>query len=382
MSSAVVTSRRAVAQRDKRVPEFDGLRGVLAWLLVLVHVTICCGWFGPNFNGQSLLSEVAESALNLFFLLSGFAITRLLVVQREPFNRYMWRRVCRIVPPYWVALTAAIALNSWLAANLQRLPSTPDTQGLIMICDIAAARVWIDSALHYTLLHGLAPVPLLPWAPFTFLGAAWSLSLEWQFYCIAPFVLALAVRSRIALTLLILLGAVGLAFADYWMHWFTVAFIGIKGGLILAGALTFFVASRGEKLGVLLVPAYVAAALWGIGSGRAVEALVTSAGWTIVIVAAYSDQLRFASRFLNSAPLQYLGRVSYSTYLFHVPVIIVLQRAIWNLINPADRLQLFGWTLAGAISGTLVVSELSWRFIEHPFLEIGRVRRAGVACRN
>lgn len=363
--------------------EFDGLRGVLAWFVVLVHVTICCGWFGPNFNGHSLLSEVAECALNLYILLSGFAITRLLVVQREPFRRYMWRRTCRIVPPYWVALTAAILLNGWLAANLRRLPSTPDTDGLIMICELGTQRLWIDSALHYTLLHGLAPVPLLPWAPFTFLGAAWSLSLEWQFYCIAPFALLLATKTRFGLAVLVLLAAAGLAFADHWMDWFTVAFLGIKGGLVLAGALTFAAVSRataGEpRMAALLMPAYVAALLWWLGSGRAVEAAVTATGWSLVIVAAFSHHLRPVSAFLNSRPLQYLGRVSYSTYLFHVPIITILQTAIWRFISPADRLQLFVWTISSAAVATLLVSELAWRYIEEPFLRLGKPARAGVA---
>src|SRR3954468_17117018 len=148
-SGAPITAGSRGIRPTDRIPELDGLRGVLAWFVVLVHVTICCGWFGRNLNGKSVLSEVAESALNLYILLSGFAITRLLVVKREPYGQYMWRRACRIVPAYWVALSIAIALNGWLAANLRQLPPTPDTAGLATICDIAASRVWIDSALHY-----------------------------------------------------------------------------------------------------------------------------------------------------------------------------------------------------------------------------------------
>lgn len=369
--------RRAIRPGD-RILELDGLRGVLAWCVVLVHATICCGWFGPKFHGQSLLSELADSTLDLYILLSGFAITRLLLIKREPYRRYMWRRVCRIVPAYWLALSAAIALNGWLAANLRRLPQTPDTIGLIMICDIGPSRVWIDGPLHYTLLHGLAPVPLLPWAPFTFLGIAWSLSLEWQYYCIAPPALAFAIRKRYGLAILIALGAAGLAFADYWTRWFTQAFIGIKGGFILAGALTFVISgqARAGRAHVrrLLLPAGGVALLWWYGSGRGVEAAVTALGWSAVIVAVYSDRLRLVSSFLNSAPLQYLGRVSYSTYLFHVPVITVVQAVIWRWINPATELQLFCWTVGTGAAGTLLVSQLSWRFIERPAQALGRRR--------
>ncbi len=316
--------------------------------------------------------------MDLFIVLSGFAITRLLMVKREPMKIYLMRRACRIIPAYWVALTAAIAVNGWLAENLRQLPQSADTQGLVTICETAASRIWIDGALHYTLLHGLAPVGLLPWAPFTFLGAAWSLSLEWQFYCLAPFALILATTKRFGLAFLVSLGAAGLAFADYWMNWFSIAFIGIKGGFLLAGGLTFTALSRRNQrprsFNALLLPACAAAALWWLGSSRAVEALLTVVGWTAVIIAAYSEHLTAVSTFLKSAPLQYLGRVSYSTYLFHVPIITVMQRAIWNFIVPESRLHLFLWTLLSGIVATVIVSELSWRYIERPFQRLGRKR--------
>ncbi len=126
----------------------------------------------------------------------------------------------------------------------------------------------------------------------------------------------------------------------------------------------------------LLLPCYVAALLWWLGSGRAVEAVLTAAGATAVIAAAFGDRLRPVSNFLNSRVLQYLGRVSYSTYLFHVPLITVLQRGIWKFAAPQTRLQLFVWTLLSGVVATLIVSELSWRYIERPFQRLGR-RSAG-----
>lgn len=361
-----------------RIPELEAFRAVLAWTVVAAHLLICCGWFGPNINGVPLLSQISEAAVDLFIVLSGFAITRLLIVEREPIRSYFVRRACRILPAYWLALTAAIALNGWLAQNLRELLPSTDAQGLAMICDIGASRIWIDAPLHYTLLHGLAPVPLLPWAPFTFLGAAWSLSLEWQFYCLAPFALLFVTRKRFGLAMLVFVSGVGLAFADYWMKGFSIAFIGVKGGFLLAGALTY-VASRRLQPGApsvvsLVLPAVAAAVLWWLGSGRAVEALLTVAGWTIVLVAAFSQRLPAISGFLNSRLLQYLGRNSYSTYLFHVPLITVLQRAIWECVVPESRLELLTWTAVSAVVATLVVSQLSWRYIERPFQKLGRGR--------
>jgi Acyltransferase family len=106
-----------------RIPELDGLRGILAWTVVWTHILICCGWFGPNLRGHSVLNEMAGSAVDVFMPLSGFAITRLLLVERESCSHYLWGRLCRLVPAYWLALAAGMALNGWLGANLRHLRS-------------------------------------------------------------------------------------------------------------------------------------------------------------------------------------------------------------------------------------------------------------------
>ena len=360
----------------ERIPELDGLRGVLAWVIVAVHLMFCSGFRGPQLPGSSVLIEIAEGAVDVFMLLSGFAITRLLLVKREPYRLYLRRRVCRIVPAYWVALALAVSLNGWFAANLRRLPATSDGEALAMICDLAASRFWTDLGLHLFLLHGLAPVQVLPFAPYTFLGVAWSLSLEEQFYALAPLLLGLALASRIGFAGIAAVATVGLGFGGYWTIFMPTAFLPVKLGFFVAGGLTFYAAHRavcGSRWPLyVLAPSCIAAALWAVGSGRILEAAFTAAVWLVVIVAALIQRFGVVSQLLNSAPLQYLGRVSYSTYLFHVPVITIVQTAIWRWINPADQLQLFWWTICGATAGTLLVAHLSWRFIERPFQMIGR----------
>jgi peptidoglycan/LPS O-acetylase OafA/YrhL len=371
-------------ERSERIAELEGLRAVLAWTVVGAHICICSGFFGPVIGGAPVLGQIADAAVDLFLLLSGFAITRLLLVEHEPPGVYALRRACRIVPAYWVALTAAILLNSVLADNLRRLPPSADAQGLVMICELGRARLWIDAPLHYAFLHGLVPAPVLPWASLTLLGVAWSLSLEAQFYAIAPAALRFAQRRPYGLAVLVLIAASGLVFANYWMNWFTAAFIGIKGGLILAGALTFTLsrrAARGGEFGLHLLPVNVAALLWWYGSGRSIEAALAWLGWTAVMIATFSNRFSLVSAFLNSSALQHLGRVSYSTYLFHVPVITVVQAAVWRWINPGHELQLLLWTIAGTTVGTLVVAEVSWRVIERPFQRVGRRRGTVLTAR-
>jgi peptidoglycan/LPS O-acetylase OafA/YrhL len=359
-----------------RIPELDGLRGILAWTVVWTHILICCGWFGPDLGGASVLAELAGSAVDVFMLLSGFAITRLLLVERASWSRYLWGRFCRIVPAYWVALAAGIALNGWLGANLRHLLPAPQAQTFIAVADLGASRPWTDGILHFLLLHGLAPRALLPGEPYTFLGVAWSLSLEWQFYCLAPVAVMVATRMRWGFAILAMLAGAGALFCESIMSVFSNAFLPAKSAFFLVGALGYVQVmqnKRNDRAALWLAGSCgLLAILWRIGSHTPIEWFLPIAVWAFVLAAVRFCRFESFRSFLNSRPLQYLGRVSYSTYLFHGPVITVVQAAIWRWIRPASQTQLFWTTVVPAILGTLIVSELSWRFVERPFQRLGR----------
>lgn len=359
-----------------RVPELEGLRALLAWTVVAVHILISCGWFGPTSNGTPVLAQVAVGAVDLFMLLSGFAITRLIVVQCEPFHHYLWRRACRIVPAYWVALAAAVALNGLLIRNLGHLPATPERDGSLAICQLAEARMWIDLPLHLSLLHGLIPAKVLPFEPFTFLGAAWSLSLEWQFYCVAPLAVFVALRSWIGAAIVLALAAITLLLAGKTLAMFSEAFLPVKAAFFVVGGLSYFAMAdvRSSRLAavLLIAPVTILALAWWAVSGRSIEAVIAGSGWVVITAAVHFRKFDWLRNLLNSDPMQFLGRVSYSTYLFHAPVLVVVQAAIWHWLHPGGFWQLLAATTVVGTIGTLIVSALSWHFIERPFQQIGR----------
>ena len=309
-------------------------------------------------------------------LLSGFAITRLLLVERASWSRYLWGRFCRIVPAYWVALAAGIALNGWLGANLRHLPPTPQAQAFFAVCDVGASRPWTDGILHFLLLHGLAPSALLPSEPYTFLGVAWSLSLEWQFYCLAPVAVIVATRTRWGFAILAMLAGAGALFCESIMSVFSNAFLPAKAAFFLVGAIGYVSVMQNKRNDRAILwlagSCGLLAILWRMGSHAPIESFLPVAVWGFVLAAVRFCRFDSFRSFLNSRPLQYLGRVSYSTYLFHGPVITVVQAAIWRWIRPASQTQLFWATVVPAIFGTLIVSELSWRFVERPFQRLGR----------
>ena len=358
-----------------RITELDGLRGVLAWTVVAVHILLVSGWYDPLVRRFPFCGDVAESAVDVFMILSGFAITHVLMM-RPTAGNFFFRRACRIIPAYYVALTAGILLNGTLADNLRRLPPDTISPGYIQICTIGADRLWLDAPLHFLFLHGLVPVSLLPGIPYTLLGVAWSLSLEFQFYAVAPAIFALCRRWLAALVTLLVGVVIATLCAGKIITVFSSAFLPAKAAFFLVGSLSLFAAdrerSRGRAWLLCLLPCLILGLIWWRGTGRFGEAVMPPAIWSATMVAIRFDYGKPLRALLNSHALQLLGRISYSTYLFHAPVIFLLQAAIWRWVKPSSTGSLLIWTSLTGIPAVFLVSWISWRAIECPFQRMGR----------
>lgn len=361
-----------------RITELDGLRGVLAWTVVLSHILFVSGWFVPLVRRVPIVADLGESAVDVFMLLSGFAITHVLWLQ-PPLASYFRRRYFRIVPAYYLALCLGILLNATLADNLRRLPPGTVAFSYIQICEIGGGRLWLDAPLHFLFLHGVFPAVWLPALPYTLLGVAWSLSLEAQFYLVAPAIFALCRRWRAAIVALIVLVAITTLFAGGITSFFSNAFLPAKAGFFLVGGLSFFAVTQPgppwRAWLMSLVPPTALAFLWWRGTGRFNEALLSPLVWGVVVVGVRFRRFDLLRAFLNCRPLQLLGRISYSTYLFHAPVVTLLQAAIWRWMNPSSPDLLLLWSAATSIPAVFFVSLLSWRIIERPFQRLGRSAR-------
>jgi peptidoglycan/LPS O-acetylase OafA/YrhL len=368
-----------VARRvqHERIPELEGLRGVLAWAVVSVHVILASGFVGPSWRGSVPLMELGECAVDLFMLLSGFAIARLLLVERESDRIYIWRRACRIVPAYWIALVCSAALSSCAISNLRHLPPDPVFAGFIQVYQTGAARLWTDGLLHFLLCHGLAPATWLPLEPYTLLGVAWSLSLEWQFYCVMPFALWFAMKNRRGFVVVLVLVVLCTFYSVRITETFSNAFLPAKAAFFFVGALSYVKVIRNENGKAaakwLAVSCFGFGLLWVLVWWRhPLEPWLTFGGWALLIFAVRFNICRSLRALLDSPPMQLLGRVSYSTYLFHAPVVTVLQFAIWRWIHPASRGALLLWTALTALPAVVFCSVLAWRFIEQPFQRLGK----------
>src|SRR3954451_24300074 len=147
---------------NPRFAPVDGLRAVAAVAVLVTHTAFLSGFNGHGFPGQ--ITARLDAGVALFFVISGFLLYRPFVAARyrgrpgPAIRRYARRRILRIVPAYWLALTV---LAIW--------PGLP--------------LVFSD---HWWVYYGFLQDLRVPWSVGG-IGAMWSLCVEVQFYILLPF---------------------------------------------------------------------------------------------------------------------------------------------------------------------------------------------------
>ena len=327
-------------------------------LVVLFHANV--SWTRGGYLG-----------VDVFFVLSGFLITRLLLDEREQtgrtaLGRFYLRRILRLFPALVVvAIAVAIYAHGWL---------NPEQ----------ASRAWQDVAVTATYrmnwARALSEVP-----PFGLLDHTWSLSIEEQFYVLWPLVVIGAHRlgGRWAVLSAAVVGMVASAvLRGVWWHDGTVAhrvYYGLDthaDGLLLGCAVATLTllwpaisdAATTRTTRWLGPAALLAVVLMGAQVGLATAGLyswiypIFVALAAIVIIDIYAEGL--TARPLATVPLVALGRISYGLYLWHWPVFLVLNggRLHWAFI-PLTVVRL-------AVSLAMAVA--SFFLVEQPFLRLKR----------
>lgn len=341
-----IPARQALNAPHSYRPDIDGLRAIAVLSVVFFHA-------GLGVPGGFV-------GVDVFFVISGFVITRLLGAElregRFSIARFYERRIRRLFPAFFAVLLVSTAL-----AGLLFMPPEFALYGRSMaLAAVFASNIgfWDEAGYFDTD------------ARFKPLLHTWSLGVEEQFYLVfpllllglhrlapgrRPWLLAALVVSSFLLSLRWMQGAPDSAFyllpARAWE-------LGI--GSLLAMMPTRvcrhgWQAAAGGLLGLLLI----AAALLGLSEDTpfpGTAALLPCLGAALAIVA--GDTPNPVSRALSWRPLVLVGLLSYSLYLWHWPVIVFLQQRLGHALTAAEA------PLAIAVS--LVLAALSWRLIEQP----------------
>jgi len=352
------------AAADGFRPDLEGLRGVAILLVLLFHARI------PGMVGGFI-------GVDVFFVLSGFLITGLLVRERERVGRidlaaFYARRARRILPAALVIVVAILGW-AWIAVDPLDLPGVA-ADGLAAALSVGNIRFALDATDYFA--ADIAPSPYLHY---------WSLGVEEQFYVAWPALLIVGLRGRAPRrgALLVLLAVLVPSFIGAallteiegpWAFYSspTRAWQLALGGLVavawprLSRLPDRAVAPLGW-LGLLAIVGVVPF-LDPTIPYPGVVALVPAAGAAAVVLA--GTRPGSVGRLLGSRPLRFLGLISFSLYLVHWPVLVLpaAGRPIDDPLPLAARLGLA--VIAIALGST------SHRFVEQPFHR-GRFAKLG-----
>jgi peptidoglycan/LPS O-acetylase OafA/YrhL len=351
----------------------DGLRAYMAWWIVFMHLLSLTGSESliPAAVAGHLVS--GASAVKVFMVVSGFVIAHLLQTRDEPYWRFVRRRAFRIFPIYLLCLLLAILLTEAQVA-LHVAPWVQDAARWRAGYDEQMQHFATHLGLHLALLNGAVPDSVLPFASWTIIGPAWSLSLEWQFYLLAPALLLYLRRSRLSciVTTLCLLGLTAVFRSGVLGEWKYPSMVFLAMPFFLAGIFCRLFFARISALPVW----------WTIGVGLAAGYLLRDARHVICIWTFFMVAMRFES-LPNTSPLiktirwiacnrliTALGKASYSTYLVHALVL-------------AFFAQLLAWfhgglTVAVARQAAVVtllllpwISLVLYNYVERVFMRLG-----------
>lgn len=354
------------------IKELQGLRGLMAWWVVVGH------WSTTAPIPISIAKTKLWNgyAVDVFIILSGFAIAAMIDKRPERYGMYLMRRFLRIFPIYLFflvasALLAELALETWQSAPLVYLRYTR-----IRIASDTLVYFWPHLLTHLLAVHGLIPDQILPKTDYAFLGQAWSISLEWQFYLIAPFMIAWARPSApLGRTVwLLFVAAVCVALSRFM----PAGFLGAHLHKFLIGIFSFaFLKARFEGNPALQFP-MLPFAVFGVPfllflkTPATLPYMIWIMMMVTIVIAREQEKGPFAaaSRAFTHPFALKMGNMAYSVYLSHMLVIVgalnLLERL--NLGNVALSVALLVLTLIG----TLIISTLTYRLIEKPFHEFGR----------
>jgi len=341
--------------RPKYRSEIDGLRCLAIIPVLLFHAGV------PGFDGGFV-------GVDIFFVISGFLITRILITSMESGNYslidFYARRVRRIFPALFALLFFAIVGASvlYVPSDFASLPRT-----------IVGAIFFVSNFVFYRLSGYISP-----FARIQPLLHTWSLAVEEQFYIFFPPLLFLVYRyfARNIVGAILTMAAIsgilcivqtnsGSSFAFFMPH--TRAWELMAGAFFALKAFPTITQAALKEVLALTGVILIAFAVFTFDSSMlypGARAILPVTGSCCVI---YCGQDTVVGRILSLKPFVFIGWISYSLYLWHWPLIVFDE---YYFATPLD-----GLNSAIVIGASFVAATVSWRFVEQPFRDSKRISR-------
>src|SRR5215208_7578179 len=352
---------KPVGRAQRYMPGLDGLRALAVLAVIAYHLEL--GWAQGGLLG-----------VGVFFTLSGYLITDLLLGQRDAVGHlrlgdFWLRRARRLLPALFLMVAVVVA---WV--TLFDRPQLPALRGYVVAAAVYMSNWW-NIVRHASYFSRFGPPPPL--------DHLWSLAVEEQFYLVWPFLLWLGLRyargrywmagltlaaAALSATVMALLYQPGVDPTRVYEGTDTRAF-----GLLVGAALAMVWPSRHLRADLTLrrrllldgagVVGLVVIALliWRTNEYSAFlyrGGIVLLSVATVGVVAALVHPASLLGPALGWAPLRWLGVRSYGIYLWHWPIIVLTTPTLQRGIDLS--------LAAIQVVATIAVAALSWRFVEEP----------------
>ena len=365
---------------SSNLPPLTGVRGLAALWTWIYHAWLVAGnrpirIESLNINLTPLFSQ-GWVGVDLFFVLSGFVLAWPFLgaaARSFVYGEFIRRRSLRVIPAYYFQL-------------------------LLLLCAGAIGFVWdlpsFDSSLfHLLLTHNLREA-------WTFYAPWWTLPIEWYFYLVFPLLLAALLKRPGGSLILLLTAAIAWRAGSFFWLEATVAeatvgskvwlmhqlpgridqfFVGIVAALLthrLRSTLgTDFRARLSNYLvvggaGLLILWLYVLAwSFAGYWQGEYGLAFYWNSVAALILgcfLVGLALEGRLAGRLFANRGMLWLGEISYSLYLWHFAVLVLLVELGVFIHFGGERL--FLWVIAFSLPTMIAVAALSWWVAERPFL--------------
>ncbi|TDN67444.1 acyltransferase [Paraburkholderia sp. BL10I2N1] len=356
--------------------ELHSLRGIAALIVVSTHflivlpqfysgVTLHSGWLSVLLKYTPLHVLLGgHGSVLLFFALSGFVLSQaFLGGRRMSYGNYLVRRILRILPAYWLAIVTACVMAS-------ALPGFNDAGLSVWYHESAQQPApTLDVVMSHLLLIGSFDTERVN-------PVVWSLVHEMRISIIFPLLVAFASRRALPLVIPVTLTMVPLAIlldgiapsiagtVEYvpvfvfgillathrqvLSEWFLAKRVAFRRAVAVAAFLTIYYLRTSPT-----TPFWI---------GSVVECLQGFAATVLMLAAINSAN---AGRLLRINVARFFGDISYSLYLWHIPILI----AAIKLLNASLPL---AWVMLIALCGSIVVATLSFHLIERPFMALAK----------
>lgn len=344
----------------KHIRQLDGLRCIAVSLVILEHYAIILGrHISAGYYG-----------VDLFFVISGFLITSILVKSEESFfsayKKFIGRRTLRIFPIYYITILILLLIGNEYVSKY-----------LVYCLTYTYNYAWV----YFN-------IPMNPITHF------WSLCIEEQFYLFWPFII-LGLRKQRAILQTIIFAVIAICSLQILFDLFPAVtpynFVGIfpRANSLGIGALGAFINRNNKYIAGFLEKKWLevlmlALLLYLLNSAYTVKYVICPFISLYFVLKTAHKGFGFAAvnNFLKHRVTVYIGSISYGIYLFHLPIgyyltVYIFEPMIWSKINwtslgDFSTLQRYSWVVKLPVYSliTFGLAHLSYQYIEKPILSL------------